>query len=151
MYHLLGQNGAEFVNMPDDAIVFNHRQTEGILKGQMGHRGKALADGNITGPARVNDKTITPPWATEGGYAEFLESLGKSGSKTYKFTDVGDLEKWYNLLRKIAKLEKEITLEQAKRENMLDGHDWLKSYREEQSYLHEQIAVQKLLIDYQKE
>jgi len=24
-YHLLGANGAEFVNMPSDAIVFNHR------------------------------------------------------------------------------------------------------------------------------
>lgn len=152
-YHLLGQHGAEFVDMPSDAIVFNHRQTAGILQGQWGHRGKALADGNITGPARVNSHTITPPWATAGGYAAFLESLGKGNrSKTYKFTEVGEeLEEWYNLLRKIAKLEKEITLEQAKRENMLDGHDWLKSYREQQSYLHEQIAVQKLLIDYQKE
>ena len=33
MYHLLGQNGAEFVDLPSDAIVFNHRQTAGIIRG----------------------------------------------------------------------------------------------------------------------
>ena len=32
-YHLLGQHGAEFVNLPGDAIVFNHKQTEGIANG----------------------------------------------------------------------------------------------------------------------
>jgi hypothetical protein len=52
-YHLLGQHGAEFVNLPKDAIVFNHKQTEGIAKGQFNIRGKAMAEGNITGPAMV--------------------------------------------------------------------------------------------------
>ena len=152
-YHLLGRHGAEFVNMPDDAIVFNHRQTEGVLKGQMGHRGKALADGNITGPARVNSHTINPElaFAAFGSYAEFIASLGGSGKTSYKFTDVGELEEWYNLLRKIAKLEAEINLIQAERENITDGHDYLKSLREQQAYLNEEIAVQKLLIDYKKE
>lgn len=32
-YHLLGKNGAEFVKLPDDAIIFNHLQTQGIMRG----------------------------------------------------------------------------------------------------------------------
>jgi hypothetical protein len=134
--------------MPSDAIVFNHRQTEGILKGQMGHRGKALVDGNV-GPARASSNGwqhvygIWPLSDDFKSYDDFLKSLKSSGKKSVKTTDLSDedLEEWYNLLRKIAKLEAEINLLKAERENMLDGHDILKSYREEQAYLNEQIAV----------
>lgn len=67
-YHLLGQTGAEFVELPDDALVFNHLQTAGIISGQMKNAraqafkgradaaiaksmGSAMATGNVTGPA----------------------------------------------------------------------------------------------------
>ena len=67
-YHLLGQTGAEFVELPDDALIFNHLQTAGIISGQMKNAraqafkgradaaiakatGSAMATGNITGPA----------------------------------------------------------------------------------------------------
>lgn len=66
-YHLLGENGAEFVDLPSDAIVFNHLQTEGILNGKVDDirgtqlsaaykhaqmfSGNALVNGNVTGPA----------------------------------------------------------------------------------------------------
>ena len=42
-----------------------------------------------------------------------------------------DLEEWYNLLHKIAKLEAEIKLIEAERANMLDGNEILRSYREQ--------------------
>ena len=148
-YHILGQYGAEFANVPSDAIVFNHRQTEGILKGQWGHRGKALNGGNLgkywdiwnLGEGRYNSYS---DWVSD-----FLKP--SSGKKAVETTVIEDLEEWYNLLRKIAKLEAEINLAEAERANMISGHETLRSYREEQALLHEQIALEKLLIDYQKE
>ncbi|MCR5035853.1 MAG: hypothetical protein K6A73_00835, partial [Bacteroidales bacterium] len=53
MYQTIGTNGAEFVDLPKGAIVFNHRQTEEIFKyGHISTRGKALVTGNASsGPA----------------------------------------------------------------------------------------------------
>lgn len=45
-YYTVGDNGAEFVDLPKDAIVFNHKQTEALLsKGYVTGRGKAYASG----------------------------------------------------------------------------------------------------------
>ena len=42
-YHIAGQNGPEFVDLKNDAIVFNHLQTHSILsKGHAFGRGKPL-------------------------------------------------------------------------------------------------------------
>jgi len=58
-YFVAGQDGAEMVNLADDAIVFNHLQTEQLLKnGMSAGRGRAVtnernavafATGNING------------------------------------------------------------------------------------------------------
>lgn len=46
-YHTVGDNGAEFVNLPKGAIIFNHKQTEGLLKNRrINSRGKAFVEGN---------------------------------------------------------------------------------------------------------
>lgn len=46
-YYTVGDNGAEFVDLPRGAIIFNHKQTEGLLKnGHIASRGKAYAEGN---------------------------------------------------------------------------------------------------------
>lgn len=46
-YYTVGDNGAEMVDLPKDAIIFNHKQTEGLLKnGHINSRGKAYAEGN---------------------------------------------------------------------------------------------------------
>jgi len=43
----VGDNGAELVNLPKGAIIFNHRQTEELLKNRrINSRGKAYAEGN---------------------------------------------------------------------------------------------------------
>ncbi len=45
-WHTVGDNGAEFVNVPKDAIVFNHLQTKDLLsKGFVASRGLAMASG----------------------------------------------------------------------------------------------------------
>lgn len=46
-WHTVGDNGAEFVDLPKNAIVFNHKQTEALLSnGYVAGRGKALVSGN---------------------------------------------------------------------------------------------------------
>lgn len=46
-WHTVGDNGAEFVNVPHGAIVFNHLQTKSLLsQGRVSGRGKALVSGN---------------------------------------------------------------------------------------------------------
>lgn len=51
-WYTVGDNGAEFVNIPDGAIVFNHRQSDALLEnGKVAGRGKAMASGSalVTG------------------------------------------------------------------------------------------------------
>lgn len=46
-WHTVGDNGAEFVDVPKGAIVFNHLQSKALLEnGHISSRGKALASGN---------------------------------------------------------------------------------------------------------
>ena len=46
-YYTVGDNGAEFVDLKKDSIIFNHKQTEELLKnGHINSRGKAYAEGN---------------------------------------------------------------------------------------------------------
>lgn len=44
-YYLVGQNGAEFVNLKRGDMVFNHVDTQKILAGKSGVRGQALRNG----------------------------------------------------------------------------------------------------------
>jgi hypothetical protein len=64
-YFTVGNNGAEFVDLPDDAIVFNHLQTEKLLGSRSGMVGTgepvtnerkavAFASGNVSGPAMAS-------------------------------------------------------------------------------------------------
>ncbi len=140
-YYVAGQNGAEFVNLPDDAIVFNHLQTERLLKNGSAGRGKAVssekravahAKGNAEGSAMASAsaalsalKQIRAMWdamlnasiADLGSKAGLGKKAGGgSGSKTNGVTlDAGyikDLERWYNLLRQIDRLEQDINYEE---------------------------------------
>lgn len=56
-WYTVGDNGAEFVEVPKDAIVFNHLQSENLLKnGYVTGRGKALVSGTAysSGSGRFN-------------------------------------------------------------------------------------------------
>ena len=56
-WYTVGDNGAEFVDIPKDSIVFNHLQTESLLKnGFVASRGTALASGTamVTGGIPVS-------------------------------------------------------------------------------------------------
>lgn len=46
-YYTVGDNGAELVDLPKDAIIFNHKQTEALFKnGHINSRGHAYVNGN---------------------------------------------------------------------------------------------------------
>lgn len=170
-YHLLGRNGAELVDIPNDAIIFNHKQTEGILKGQANNgRGKtvngqpAFATGNVGGPAYAGglsgaiaaiDREIMA-WKAllSMTTADLLGSAGGGGGgggsgNTLK-AHIEDLVEWYNLTRQIADIEQKINNIIAKRANITDGRAYLKSLREQQHLLEGQALVQKTLLGYQQ-
>ena len=169
-YHLLGRNGAELVDIPSDAIIFNHKQTEGILKGQANNgRGKtvsgqpAFATGNVSGPAYATGLSGAKQaiqneirmWQNflDATMEDLLGSAGGGGGggsgNTLK-AHIEDLVEWYNLTRQIADIEQKINNIIAKRANITDGRAYLKSLREQQHLLEGQALVQKTLLGYQQ-
>ena len=170
-YFTVGENGAEFVNLPDDAIVFNHLQTKKLLSSGKSSRGtsvvsdkKAVSYAKGNAKASASDtlaelKKIRSMW--ESLLQASMEDLGKKagssggggggGSSSSSKAITHDLERWYNLLRQIEKCEQQITLEQAKRKNMNDGYDYSDSLEEELLLLKEQKSAYEQLAAIQKD
>lgn len=186
-YYVVGQNGAEFVDLADDAIVFNHLQTKKLLGagGAVGtgepvtneRNAVAFASGNVSGPAMASASDalaelykLRALWqglldasAEElgqkagsglGGKAPGKGGGGSSGGGSGSGEEdkgyIHDLERWYNLLRQIEKLEQQITYEQAKRENMRDGYKYSESLQKELELLRKQKAAHEELAKLQK-
>ena len=146
-YYVAGQNGAEFINLPDDAIVFNHLQTERLLKNGSAGRGKAVggekraiahAKGNAEGPAMASAsaalaalKQIRAMWdsmlhaslsdlGSKAGLGKKTGGGGNDKGQTVKLDSgyIRDLERWYNLLRQIDRLEQDINYEEKLRSKL---------------------------------
>lgn len=163
-YHLLGAAGAEFVKLPKKAIVFNHIQTEGILKGQAGYRGTALASGNA-GPALADGSSLAAAASQARQIAQLWRSLanaslgdlldksgsGGGGGNSLKAV-TAELQEWYNLLRQIENITQKISNLEAERENIPteDGATYLQNLRKTQGLLNSQITTQKTLLKYQE-
>lgn len=167
-YFTVGENGAEFVDLADDAIVFNHLQTKKLLGSGSTGRGTpvtnerkatALASGNAMADAATTLaelKQIRAMWkalldadsATLGKKAG-SGSGGSGGSNKETGPVEYDLERWYNLLRQISKLEQQITYEQAKRENMRSGYNYVDSLEKELDLLEKQLKAEKELASLQ--
>lgn len=65
-WQTIGENGAEMMNLKRGDIIFNHKQTEALLKhGYVNSRGKAFAAGNAHAGIRG---TIFTKYATVSGY-----------------------------------------------------------------------------------
>jgi hypothetical protein len=184
-YFTVGNNGAEFVDLPSDAIVFNHLQTKKLLGagGSVGtgepitneRNAVALASGNATGPAMASaSEALAELYKLKAMWESLLnasaQELGKKagsglgsgkkpgggggggggGSGEDPKAYIHDLERWYNLLRQIEKLEQQITNEQAKRENMRSGYDYSKSLQKELTLLKKQKKAYEELSALQK-
>lgn len=96
-WYTVGDNGAEFTNIPKGAIVFNHKQTESLLKyGKVASRGKALASGN----AMVTGGGIPVGWkpkyegSSEANYTQPSSHASNSTSESsYSNSDDTELQK----------------------------------------------------------
>lgn len=143
-YFVVGQSGPEMVDLDDDAIVFNHLQTQSLLtKGMSSGRGRAVtnehnavsfATGNVDGgPAMASAaaalatlKQLRAMWeALLGASVSDLAGAGGGGGGGGgggKIVDPGawvkTVERWYNLTQEIAKLEKDITHEEILRSKL---------------------------------
>ena len=132
-YFIAGQNGAEFVDLADDAIVFNHLQTQSLLANGHSGRGKAftnerkatsMATGNISGPAKASASAVLAQLRQIRAQWESLANLslvdlakkggggGGGGSDKVIPGFMREVERWYNWLQKIADLEKQITYQE---------------------------------------
>lgn len=84
-WYTVGDNGAEFVNVPKGAIVFNHVQTEDLLgHGFVASRAVALANGTalVGGNARVVSTKGLSFTSTQRSTQRTFESSKKSKSST---------------------------------------------------------------------
>lgn len=171
-YFMVGQNGAEFVNLDKDAIVFNHLQTRQLMSTGLTSRGMAYtneknatsyAKGNTTGPAMASAadalaelRKIRAQWqelldspASALGAKAGSGGGGGGGGKNLT-AQIHDIERWYNLLRQIEKYEQKITYEQQKRNNLQNGYNYVDSLEKELEYLRKQQKAYKDLAGLQK-
>lgn len=178
-YFVAGQNGAEFVNLQDDAIVFNHLQTEQLLKkGMSSTRGRAVtnertavafAQGNVNGgPAMASAsaalaalKQLRSMWASLASAS--VQDLagagggggGGGGGDKDMAAYIKELEKWYNWLQKIAELEDKINYQEQLRSTISssqrkNGSAYYSSLKDTLKNLQEQVKTEQSLIDAQQ-
>ena len=74
-WHLVGENGAEFTNIPKDSVVFNSKQTEELLKN--GH-----IDSRGSGSPNLSDLPNSFVDGTAFSSGSLKSKVGKSGSKS---------------------------------------------------------------------
>lgn len=174
-YYVAGQGGAEFVNLPDDAIVFNHLQTKRLLDGGSSSRGKAIKGENkavafakgTTGPAKAsasamlaNLQQIRAQWnallnLTTKDLANKAGGGGGGDDDKQLKNVTAEIQRWYNLLRQIDKLEKDISYQEQLRakiesDRVVNGRAMYSTYKEELKYLDQEIARNKELANLQK-
>ena len=174
-YFVAGQNGAEMVDLADDAIVFNHLQTEQLLKhGMSSGRGRAVtsernavafAQGNINGgPAMASAsaalealKQLRAMWESLRGasVSDLAKGAGGGGGGGGgKIVDpkawIDTVERWYNLMQEIARLEQQITHEEKLRAKLQsdfqkNGKAYYTSQKLSLDSLEQQIQAQEQL------
>lgn len=124
----VGENGAEFTQVKKGDIIFNHKQTESLLKnGYVTGRGKAHASGTAfssgTGPSRF---TVTSAYI-DGGGADRLKDAAD------EFLEVFD---WIAV--RLEEINEEIDLNSAKLENKV-------GYTDQNKTVEDIIALNKSL------
>lgn len=127
-YYTVGDNGAELVDLPKDAIIFNHKQTEALFKnGHINTRGQAYVNGNAhAGTSGTIFTRYTIPAAYGGavpnyqGYSDVLQHLDTiadtvddaSSDAKDEFEELFD---WFDILT--TEIDQSIDLITAKIEN----------------------------------
>lgn len=162
-WNTVGDNGAEFVNIPAGSIVFNHLQTEALLdRGFINSRGLAQASGSamVRGGIPVKQASIASKHTTYSGLKSpsntdkaVAQAAKDSSSAAKSVTDAAEKvesweDPWKNAVdwfeRFTTKYNNSIDLNEAKAENY-------SSYENKNKYLDEEIAdLSKLKGGYQQ-
>lgn len=127
-WYTVGDNGAEFVDLPQDAIVFNHIQSQALMdNGYVHGRGKALADGN----AFANSNGFKPNIivSSDDEESKASESLNNVASSSDEVSDafqklidkLNDAKDWIEV--DFSRLQSRIDLALAKSENEVGYKD----------------------------
>ena len=181
-YNVVGQNGAEFVDLPKDAIVFNHKKTAQLLKNGHTGRGKpftnatnaiSFAKGSLAGgPAMASAaaalaalKQLRAMWASllNASAKDLGSQAGRGGGggkdDDEKFvqptTTTADIQRWYNWLRQIDKIEKDITYQEKlqkkyETDRIANGEKIYQTQKERLKLLDQEISRNQRLADLQK-
>jgi len=182
-YYTVGDNGAEFVDLPDDAIVFNHQQTKRLLGNKKNVRGTpvksekaalSFATGNVSGPALASAaaalaalKQIRAMWQSmlDASAKDLGSQAGRGGGggggggggddAEQPTTTTDDIQRWYNWLRQIDKIEQDISYQeklQTKYENdrIANGQKIYKAQKQQYNLLGEEIKRNEKLAALQK-
>ena len=127
--------------------------------------GTAMATGNVSGPALAGGigGALEAVRRAKSVWQGLLNSLsaadllgggggggGGGGNDESLKAHIEDLQEWYNLSRKIADIEQQINTLLAKRENLTDGHEYLKNLRATQALLEDQVNTQTDLMRFQE-
>ena len=194
-YYVAGQNGAEMVDLPDDAIVFNHLQTKRLLGTGRAGRGKPVtnekraisyATGNASGPAMASAREtleqlkalremfrsmLTASFKQLGGLAASNKNKGGTKDKAVKTKDengnetttiikisrvTDDINRWYNLMRQIDKLEKDISyseqlINKYQSDRVANGNKIYQNYKNQLKMLDSEISKNKELVQIQRD
>ena len=141
-YYLVGQKGAEFVNLKHGDIVFNHIDTARILSGKTGARGQALAAGGVA----MSSGSINLKQALSSSSIKTSKSSSKKSSKSSKSLTSSSKKATDSLDKKIEELEKELSkilenfdsaVEVALKQHA-DIGDIIKTYKDAQNAIHDQ-------------
>ena len=181
-YFLVGQNGPEFVDLAADAIVFNHIQTKKLLdKGSIPTRGTpvtnerratSMATGNVEGPAmasasaalaalkqiramwqRLKDASLKDLGAGAGGAGGGGGGGGGDDKELAAIT--AEIEEWYNWLRKIDELQKQLNLKEKQYELLMNdrianGNKIYQNLKAQNASLKEEMSLHKGLYEAQE-
>lgn len=131
-WEMLGENGAEFADVKKGDIIFNHKQTEELIKnGHISSRGRAFVGGTAYNGTGTSG-TIFTKYATENGYggkvhdwyghADILyDSANAISDAADDVSDAADEFKevfdWFEIL--LEEIENNISLMNAKLENTI--------------------------------
>lgn len=128
-YYTVGDNGAEMVDLPKGAIIFNHKQTEGLLNnGYITSRGQAYAEGNAhltiypngsskdqwkgTGYSSWDDPTWDAAEALKDAAKDLSDAAGDGSDAADDFKETFD---WIEI--RIEELNESLALKSAQLEN----------------------------------
>lgn len=160
-WYTVGNYGAEMVDLPKGAIIFNHEQTEDILKkGYVHGRGTSFVTGNayVTGGISTLPIQVGKGEATWSGNSPTADSLKDTADAAEKATDaveeyVSELWELYEVETKLADIQADTSifdtqLDMAESANERIGirEKLIDQYKAEQDALHDLAEARRELI-----